>query len=103
MPPAIGLDLANLAPRHAAQAPPRALGRCARGSVLRSLDAVIEVTYGELERERVVALLSDVHADHGDTLAGHQVDRPEHRAVAPDADRQVETPGEGALGRTQVG
>jgi hypothetical protein len=58
LPMAIGLDLA-----HVGQAPPRALGRCARGSVLRSLDAVIEVTYGELERERVVALLSDVHAE----------------------------------------
>jgi len=55
--PAIGLDLAHV------QVPTRALGRCARGSVLRSLDAVIEVTYGELERERVVALLSDVHAE----------------------------------------
>ncbi|NUP12644.1 MAG: serine/threonine protein kinase [Polyangiaceae bacterium] len=61
-PPAIGLDLGAVSTR-AAQLPPRALGRCARGIVLRSVDGMIESVYGDNERERVVALLSDTHAE----------------------------------------
>ncbi len=61
--PAIGLDLGVVSSHKHANLPPRALGRCARGIVLRSLDAVIESVHGELERERVVALLSDTHAE----------------------------------------
>lgn len=61
-PPALGLDL-GLVARPAGTAPTRTPGRCARGPVLRSLDGVLERVYGEPERERVVALLPDSHAE----------------------------------------
>ena len=62
-PPALGLDLGLVAARPAGVAPTRTPGRCARGPVLRSLDGVLERVYGEPERERVVALLPDSHAE----------------------------------------
>ena len=42
---------------------PRTHGRCARGPVLASLDGSLERTRGEIDRERVVALLPDSHAE----------------------------------------
>ncbi len=42
---------------------PRTHGRCARGPVLASLDGSIERTRGEIDRERVVPLLPDSHAE----------------------------------------
>lgn len=42
---------------------PRTHGRCARGPVLASLDGSLERTRGEMDRERVVALLPDSHAE----------------------------------------
>lgn len=78
-PPAIGLDIGFVAMRNNAQPPSRTVGRCARGIVLRAVDAVIEAVHGDLERERVVALLSDTHAEelrHGrpSALEAHDVD-----------------------------
>ncbi|MBK8940485.1 MAG: serine/threonine protein kinase [Polyangiaceae bacterium] len=61
-PPAIGLDLGLVSAQRSPTAP-RTLGRCARGIVLRAVDGVIEQTYGDNERERIVALLSDTHAE----------------------------------------
>lgn len=78
-PPAIGLDLGLVSTRQHAQLPPRALGRCARGIVLRAVDGMIEAAHGDNERERVVALLSDSHAEElrrgrPSALDAHDVD-----------------------------
>jgi serine/threonine protein kinase len=59
-PPALGIDGAGFRSHGLS---PRTHGRCARGPVLASIDGAIERTRGELDRERVVALLPDSHAE----------------------------------------
>lgn len=59
-PPALGIDGGGFRSHGLS---PRTHGRCARGPVLASLDGAIERMRGELDRERVVALLPDSHAE----------------------------------------
>ncbi|MFO0550858.1 MAG: serine/threonine-protein kinase [Polyangiaceae bacterium] len=58
---------------------PRVAGRTARGVVLHAIDAAIERRFGDLERERIVALLADHHAEelrrgHPSPLDAHDID-----------------------------
>jgi serine/threonine protein kinase len=58
---------------------PRTAGRCTRGPVLASIDGSIERMFGEIDRERVVALLPDSHAEElrrgrPSVLDAHDVD-----------------------------
>jgi hypothetical protein len=76
--PALGVD--GLGVRSLGLAP-RTAGRCARGPVLASIDGSIERIFGEIDRERVVALLPDSHADElrrgrPSVLDAHDIDVP---------------------------
>lgn len=62
-PSPLGLDFRATLHRSAREPSMRSLGRSARGAVLFGIDGALERTRGELERERIVALLPDTHAE----------------------------------------
>ncbi len=105
-PPALGLDLGVAAP-HPVPGQQRRPSRCARGPVLRSLDAVLEQVHGEHERERVVALLPDGHADElrrgrPHALDAHDIDVVRRYVDIASRVFRIDQSGFFELGRTAV-
>jgi len=106
-PPALGLDLGLAGARQPSPSATRTPGRCARGPVLRSLDAVLERVYGEPERERVVALLPDSHAEElrrgrPSALDTHDIDAVRRYVDIASRVLNIDWSGFFELGRTAV-